>query len=362
MNIQLLTEKLGTDNLQQYIVDEYTKGKEEAESKLEGSFSKLNEELDKVETEEAKILRILSTIIRLKKTIDSSYNSELHILKAKAKEFTSNNSLDISTPKEELQNFAKYYLAFLEFQNTPYWLVLHKLQKLRNNSLTFHLQNGLTTELKYYFETLNSICKIDSFIWNLTTFDDGLIKVLLKFSLDKIEYTNNYKFEIEKLKSDIKNFEEEITRLKGEIEFRTDFHNKYYYDSQTNIKNTYFGDNQPFLLNLYNFLKSNNVLSGGWSYFYSCMEIGNNEMLFLNTTKNMKFIGRVFYHLRDFLILHFKDDSEKFIRSKFYINSEPLSPHFFKNHVYVKVDKELNPFIEEIDVFFDKQKKIYLKM
>jgi hypothetical protein len=141
-----------------------------------------------------------------------------------------------------------------------------------------------------------------------------------------------------------------------------DHFNKYYYNTQTIINNTYFGDNQPFLLNLFNFLKRNNLFQYSWSYFYSCLIEGNTEIIPLETSaKNVKPIGRLFYHLKHLLVKPYKDEPEKFIRSKFYINNEPLSSYFFTNHVYKKADSEFLPLIAEIDDFFEIQKKTYLK-
>lgn len=372
MNIETLAKRLGTDNLEQYIIDEYIKGKEDAVLSIEDFLLQFNEEINKIESEDVKTTTILNLISTVKKSIDLSYNNELYLLITKAKNFASNNSINISTEKEELLNFSKYYLAFFNFQKTSDWLVQQKLKELRNSSNTFHLQTGIVSKLSYYFDLLNDICKIDSFTWSWETFEDGLIKVFQKFNFDKMDSEIKHEAEIEILnhrtdhkvdilKTEIKDLEREISLIKGEIDFLDNFYKKFYYDTIVEIRETYFGDNLPFILNLFNFLKSNNLLSTGWSYFYSCMTMGNTEEIVLKNSKNAKFIGRVFYHLRDFLILHFKDDPEKFICSKFHINFEPLGPHFFKNHVNIKIDKELNPFIEEIDAFFEKQKKIYLK-
>lgn len=372
MNIENLAKRLGTDNLEQFIIDEYTKGKEEAELVLLDSFLNINEELNKIESEETKIVNILTLIITLKRPIDFSYNNELHLIKTKAKDFASNNSIDITTEKEELRNFANYYLAFFKFQNTPHWLVLHKLKELRNSSITFHLQTGIVSRLSYYFDILNDIYKIDSFTWSWENFEDGLIKVFQKFNFDKMDSEIKHEAEIEilnhrtdnkidVLKTDIRNLEGEISRLKEEIELRANFHDKYYYKNETVINNTFFGDNQPFIFNLYNFLKRNNLFHYSWSYFYSCMIVGNKEIIPLESKKNLKFIGRIFYNLRFFLVSHYKDEYEHFFRSKFFINTEPLPLHFFSNQVYRKLDIELTPFIAEVDDFFNEQKKTYLK-
>lgn len=92
------------------------------------------------------------------------------------------------------------------------------------------------------------------------------------------------------------------------------------------------------------------------------MIIGNYEMIPLITSKKLNFLGRIFYHLCDYLILQYKDESFRFLQSKFLINDQTISDNFRANHMKTTYDKKDNPELIFIDDFFERQKKIYLKI
>ncbi|WP_035673080.1 hypothetical protein [Flavobacterium sp. 83] len=373
MDRDSIAKKLGVERLEDYIIDEFLIGKSEVDVVLEVVFKESKEDLDQIRTDEIKIVRILSELIKIKNEFsDTNNNYFSHIIKD-AKDFASDTLLDVINEKDELNNLAKYILDFWDFKKTRNFVVKGQLLKIRENSRKYHLILNYISKSKIYFDFLNDNCKIDRYTWNWLNFEQGLIRVLGNHAVEKISLDSDYKLkketfelhtnrEVEDLKSELKDLKREIGQLNKEIEIRTNVHNKYYYDTQVMISDTYIGDNLPFLFNLYNFLKSNNLFSYGWSYFYSCMIIGNNEMIPLKSSKKQNFIGRIFFHFKDYLILHYKDESFKFLQSKFLINESPITENFRTNHMKTKFDFNDEPELVVIDEFFAKQKKIYIKM
>lgn len=373
INRASIAKKLGVERLEDYIIDEFLIGKSEGDILVEAIFKESKMDLDQIRTDEIKIVRILSELIKIKNEFsDTNNNYFSHIIKD-AKDFASNTLLDVINEKDELNNLAKYILDFWDFKKNRNFVVKGQLLKIRENSRKYHLILNYISKSKIYFDFLNDNCKIDRYTWNWLNFENGLIKVLGNHAIEKISLESDYKLknetialhknrEVDDLKSEIKDLKREISQLNKEIEYRTNFHNKYYYDSEVIISDTYLGDNLPFLFNLYYFLKKNNLFSYGWSYFYSCMIIGNKEMIPLKSSKKQNFIGRILFHFKDYLILHYKDESFKFLQSKFLINEAPITENFRTNHMKTKYDSNDEPELVAIDEFFAKQKKIYIKM
>jgi hypothetical protein len=373
INRASIAKKLGVERLEHYIIDEFVIGKREGEILLETIFKESKMDLDEIKSDEIKTVRVLLELIKIKNEINVSTSNYFSHIIQEAKEYASNLSLTISNDEDELNNLAKYILDTNDFRKTNDFIVEGQLLKIRENSRKYHLILNYTSKAKIYFDFLNDKCKIDRYTWNWLNFENGLIRVLGEHAIEKISLEANYKlknetFEIQKnrevdnLINEVKDLKREIDQLNKEIELRNNFHNKYYYDSQVMISNTYIGDNLPLLFNLYNFLKMNNLFSYGWSYFYSCMIIGNNEVIPLKSSKKLNFIGRIFFYFKDFLILHYKDDSFKFLQTKFLINEAPITENFRTNHMKTKFDANDEPELVIIDKFFTKQKKIYIKM
>jgi hypothetical protein len=373
INRASIAKKLGVERLEHYIIDEFVIGKREGEILLETIFKESKMDLDEIKSDEIKTVRVLLELIKIKNEINVSTSNYFSHIIQEAKEYASNLSLTISNEEDELNNLAKYILDTNDFRKTNDFIVEGQLLKIRENSRKYHLILNYTSKAKIYFDFLNDKCKIDRYTWNWLNFENGLIRVLGEHAIEKISLEANYKlknetFEIQKnrevdnLINEVKDLKREIDQLNKEIELRNNFHNKYYYDSQVMISNTYIGDNLPLLFNLYNFLKINNLFSYGWSYFYSCMIIGNNEVIPLKSSKKLNFIGRIFFYFKDFLILHYKDDSFKFLQTKFLINESPITENFRTNHMKTKFDANDEPELVIIDDFFSKQKKIYIKM
>ncbi len=395
MNRDSIAKKLGVERLEDYIIDEFLIGKREGDILLEAIFRESKMDLEESKSDEIRIVGILGELIKIKNEFSYTTNNYFSHIIQEAKDYASNIALDVFDEKDELNNLAKYILDIYDFKKTKNFIVEGQLLKIRENSRKYHLKLNYILKSKIYFDFLNDNCKIDRYNWNWLSFENGLIRVLGNHTLEKLSLEANYRlknetFEINKnreiedlqtqnkrekdnfenrknrevddLKSEIKDLKREIGQLNTEIEMRTNFHNKYYYDSQVMISNTYVGDNLPFLLYLYNFLKINNLFSYGWSYFYSCMIIGNKEMIPLKSSKKQNFIGRIFFHFKDYLILHYKDESFKFLQSKFLINESPITENFRTNHMKTKFDSNDEPELVIIDEFFAKQKKIYIKM
>lgn len=395
INRASIANKLGVERLEDYIIDEFVIGKREGEILLETIFQESKMDLEEIKDDKIKIVAVLADLIKIKKEFSQYTNNYFFHIIQEAKEYASNLSLKISNEEDELNNLAKYIIDIYDFKKTNDFIVELQLVKIRENSRKYHLISNFVSKAKIYFDFLNDKCKIDRYTWDWLNFENGLVRVLGDHTLEKISLEANYKLknetfeilknreiedlqtqnireseifanrknrEVDNLKSDIEDLKREIDQLNKEIELRNNFHNKYYYDSQVMISNTYIGDNLPFLFNLYNFLKMNNLFSYGWSYFYSCMVIGNNEMISLKSSKKQNFIGRIFFHFKDFLILHYKDESFKFLQSKFLINESPITENFRTNHMKTKFDSNDEPELVIIDEFFSKQKKIYIKM
>lgn len=373
MNRDSIAKKLGVERLEDYIIDEFLIGKREGDILLEAIFKESKMDLEESKSDEIRIVGILAELIKIKNEFSYTTNNYFSHIIQEAKDYASNIALYVFDEKDELNNLAKYILDIYDFKKTKNFIVEGQLLKIRENSRKYHLILNYIPMAKIHFDFLNDKCKVDRYVWNWQNFENGLIKVLGNHAIEKFSLESDYKLkneifeinknsEVDNLQRKIKDLNSEIGQLNKEIEMRTNFHNKYYYDSQIIISNTYIGDNLPFLFNLYNFLKINNLFSYGWSYFYSCMIIGNNEMISLKSSKKQNFIGRIFFHFKDYLILHYKDESFKFLQSKFLINESPITENFRTNHMKTKFDSTDEPELVIIDEFFSKQKKIYNKM
>lgn len=374
MDRNLIAYKLGIDNLEDYIIEEFLMGKKEAETKIEEVSNAILKDIEMTDSNDIKTVIILSDLIASKNVCCLASNAFLNqmILGANVK-VVNTLIFSISVEKDKLINLATYILEYFEFNNTSNFRAQSLLKTIRKESEMYNFLFYYLKKTKIYFDILNDICKLENYTWSWTNFEEGLKKVLVSHESEKISLRSNHKseieflelnkkFEIEDLNSNIKDLNRELNSKKREIELRDDFLEKYYDESRVKLSNTYFGDNLPFLLNLFNFLKQNSMFAFSWSYFYNCMTLKNDELIPLTTSKKLNFVGRIFYHLSDYLILQHKDQPIKFLKSKFLINNESISDSFKINHMKVKYDPKDDPELVVVDDFFAKQKRIYHKM
>lgn len=367
-----VADNLGLENLEDFIIKEYLSGKKEATQIVEDNFSKSEQRIQDLEKDDHKIIYILSEILLLKKMDSEISHSQYYILHSLFRQHAFNHNVNISKEENEIAHFASFILDFSDFNKTNIDRYIYLIATTKENSLYFYLQKNLRSKANLYFEILNAICVFESYKWSWDVFEEGIIKFHNGYIINLESKNIDRKYEIEKIKlkseseadklnNKIRVLSEELENVKGQIQYRDDYFEKYYYKSQIIIKDTYFGDNLPFLFNLFNFLKRNNLYDYGWSYFYECLTRENNEQISLSTTKKMNFVGRIFYHLTDYLILHYKDESFMFLKSKFLINEKPITDSFKINHMKTKFDVYDDSELVNVDDFFANQKKIYIK-
>lgn len=371
MDRESLAKKYNVNRLEDYVIEEFNVGKNEAETLCNEYFENSLAAIEKIEDNDIKVFKILIELLNIKKEFSFENNNFGHIIR-EAKEYIPHNSLTPRSENEEIEHLAKYVLDYYDFIKLPQWRVTVQLKRIRKNSKQYHITLNIISKSQIYFDNLNELQKFDDYVWGWSNFENGLHKIFNKHRIDKIEYESDFElkiklldinknFEIKQLKDELKDANKKIIELNEKHEFVTNYHDKYYYNSQIIINNTFFGDNTPFLFNLFNFLKKNNLYNYGWSYFHSCMVIGNYEMILLNKPKKSNFIGRIFYHLSNYLILHFKENPMLFIKAKFLIDENEITDSFKNNHMKPNYDKMDDPELEIVDDFFEKQKKIYLK-
>ncbi len=371
-----LTKKLNIENLEDYIISEFTLGKQDAELIFQEQYEKSIAEIAKTENDDIIVFKILSELIKVKSEFSDFNSNSFSSIVRDSKEYC---FLEDKNESNEFHNLANYIWDYYDFKKSADFVVEFNLLKIIENSRKLHFINNYISKATSYFDLLNEKSKIDDFNWGWKTFDNGLTRVLMDNSLEMIEIKRKSKLEVERIeikknheiedvlyekKEEIDSLKYEVKSLNSQLINEKEYFDKYYYKSQIILTQTYFGDNMPFLLNLYNFLKKNNLLIYGWSYFYSCMIIGNQEMLPLEKPKKNSFIGRIFYNLSDFLVLHYKQNPMQFIKSKFLINEINKTDSFKNNHMKprnLKTD-DPDPELDLVDEFFEKQKEIYLKM
>lgn len=368
-----IADRIGFKNLEEFIISEFNNGKDEAIAKFDEYILEFNKNIQDIEDDDVKVTVILSEIARNKKDIDKLNSSYFFKIINESNEYYSNQVNSEFNETDEAVRFAKYFINYYDLKGIPNSLVESQLVMIKDYSSLYHSSINYISTSNRLFDILNDICKIEEFTWDWLNFEDGLVKVLIKHTHQLISIKENCKLEIEKfevkknfeidsLKTEIKYLNEDKKALKNEIVMKDSFFDKYYFKSNVFIAQTYFGDNTPFLINLFNFLKKNNLLDYGWSYFYSCMIVNNDEMIPLNKPKKLNFIGRIFYHLTDYLILQYKEQPLQFLKSKFLIDGNYITDSFKNNHMKPYFDKFDDPELMNVDDFFEKQEKIYLKM
>lgn len=370
MNLSKFEQELGVSNLKKHLVDEIKKARIDADILTNDIFETALNRIERDAVKQYNSYIILNELIHLKKNIYLNETSEVYFY-FKNYSFLKKNELDSNEDEnEELVDFIIEYFTFL---NLPYFVIFNRFKNFKNDFKFYFLRYFYEQKSKLLFDELNTFNVLKDFTWNLENLDNGILKLYQLLIIDKersisdLQLENRYAKELSDIK--IKSLEDEQKQLireinlkEGTISYYDEYHRKYLENYPTLINETFFGDNQPFIFNLYNFLRKNLLIDMmGWSYFYSCMSSNSNEIINLQSKNNLKFIGRIFYCLQEFLQPKYKSDFHDFLKNKFYINEKPINDNFFKNHMRPIYDESLYPNLNEIDDFFANQKNIYIK-
>ncbi len=373
MDISVFEKQLGVSNLKVYLINEIKVSRQEAELFTDNIIKEILNRIDNNIPVSVNLFSIISELIHLKKSIFFVETSEIHYY-YKVYSFFNNsllNSLNKTVDDDEkLVDFIFENFAFLKLPN---YIISNRFKNFKRDFYSYYIRIYFEKKSILLFDKLNELNYLKDFIWNLDNLDKGILEFYKLLIIDKEKADANFKIEIEyikdkgelkinRLEDEIKTKDREIRYKEGTIELYNDYHKKYLENYPTFINDTYFGDNQPFIFNLYNFLRKNLLINMmGWSYFYSCLSSNSNEIINLQSKNNLKFIGRILYCLQDFLQPKYKSDFHDFLKNKFYINEKPINDNFFKNHMRPIYDKSLYPNLNEIDDFFANQKNIYIK-
>lgn len=371
MDRKSLAERFQDDNLEKYISCEFLAGKTEAESEVKEYIEKVMLEVHKAEDSELKLYKVIENLIANKTSFYSVRKNYFSLIAIESTAQFRQLEENLETNPEK---FAIFLLDYFKFKNFSDTRISKLLATVKKDSYLYHTAIFFKLYSQLLFDLLNSLdLKMDSFRWEWTNIESGLVLLLKNKVIDK--KSNQYDFEYQimslenKSKSEKNKLSDEIRGLKSDLDqsinkftFYEEANKKYYYNSEIIINNTYFGDNMPFLYTLYAFLRSYNLTQYSWSYFYLCMTVGNNEMIFLEKPKKLNLLGRIFYHLEFYLIPPYRENYFQFIISKFLINGERIEPKFKNNHMSPDYDKTIEKELVKVDVFFREQDKIYIKV
>lgn len=365
--------ELGGATLEEIIVEQILNGKDEAIKVLNILIDELKKCINDNINDDVIVFKIISDLIMMKKELFTNGYHEFLQLKNNAFKFNKVILSSSVSDDDQLRLIANYFLDFHDFNKSNNQYLKIQIQRIRDVSKFYFLEVNLIKESALYFDILNDKCKIDGYLWNWQSFERNVAKLISDNTMQMISIKNNCNLEIDLMKLDkdrnseilnekIGNLQEKIISHENKNEYVNDYFNKYYFNNQIQIYNTYFGDNTPFLLNIFNFLKKNNMLDNSWSYFHSCLVLGNSEMIFLVSFKKNIFIGYFLLKLKDYLVMQYQDNYFEFYKSKFLINGTIISDSFKRNYFKKDFDNQLMPELDKIDVFFKEQQKIYLKL
>lgn len=371
MDIKFLETSLATSNLKDYLIEQINIGKSEAEKEADDLVNKIikNIESDLLD-EEGKSAILAVELISLQKII---YQKEISPVAFYLKNFkgykTSFGNTKNESPEDE--KLATFIIEFYNFINKPDIFIVNELRRIKEEFRKYFSLYFFEKKSERLFEKLNELNYLEKFNWTFLTFESGILEILKKIYFQNKENEHKSKQELDflktrneiecdKLRFQIDSYKSEIKILKGVIQYNDDYRKKYLDDVQVKVYNTYFGDNLPFLVNFYNFLCEHLLLKMySFSHFYLCMTVKNNEMINLSRRKESKLIGRVFHYFINEGFLLPKFANKEFIKSKFYINEQPIKEIFFNNHSKKNSDPEDSKYISIADDFFEKQKKIF---
>jgi len=374
MNIPYIERELGVSCIRTYLRDEIKKGKEDAEKKLSALIEPFLRSIENPDLQnEAKLIKITSELVFFNKIIFNNSISNFSFFTNNYKNISAYNLNNIVTEQINFDDLVDYILKFYDFNRTQDFFLINKFRKISSESENYYLVKLLEIELVNLLTRLNELNLNHPFKWRKDNIEFGIVDVLHTLYKEKLDIIsdseekirrNNRKFkdEIIDLKDEIEQINKEKYYLNDELIFQKSYNQKYIESYSTIIAETYFGDNLPFLLQLYNFLKTHRLMSKyGWSYFYLCMITNNTDKIDLESKKESKFIGRVFYNLIDFLTPKYRENHRSFFTDKFTLNGKTLNENFFVNHMRAKYDETLHPNFQDVDDFFSDLRKIYLK-
>ncbi len=377
MDVKQIEKHLKVENLEAHIVDLIKKSKIEAEREADIVIQKILAKIDEFKSNAGLLsVGIISDLVYVKKIIYNNeitnFNFYIHNFKGGFSNiYNTENSNDYNN---ELAKFIIKTIGSFEIN----WLVsIGKFEKLKIEIPSYYLTESFLNRLPDLFLTLNKLNLIKDFTWDINSIDEGITslfkELVINYDVQIRDLESKLKFEKErlnfkisslqdKIESNDKNFIREIDAKEYVINFHRDYIKKYLENQPIPIFETYFGDNDLFLMNVYKFLVKNQLLKEtSWSYFYWRSIIGDDQIINLTSKGNLKFIGRVFYNLQDFLLPKYKNDFYEFLMNKFYVNEKPINQNFFKNHMRPIFDETLYPDLLKVDTFFEKQKDIYMK-
>lgn len=371
MNEKFICKELDCSNVIDFLFNSIKLGHEKGMYSSPLYINTIQEELKNLDNDK-KIMVIFDYLSLFKReNLLNNSNRFKHFLD-ESKKFQTTKAKNIENELEDLAIYiVKYFSAFYHSDID----LINEFKKIEEESFKYFFTKNVYDKGKILFEELKLIDELKEWEWDYSNLSLGLLNSnriqKIEFYYKKEQYEADHKRNIEDLNTSIKNIKYDlnssIKELQRELvesiqksELIEEFYNKYYFNSQTIILDTHFGDNQPLILEFYNFLKKNNCLDYGWSYFYNCLVIGNNEIINLKNTQHNYFFGYLFWSISDFLKQPYKNDFKKFFSSKFYINEKPLADSFFKNH-YRKFKNDEHTSIETIAPFIEKIKKIHYK-
>lgn len=372
MDIKLIEKNLGTENLRSYLEEQINLGKSEADKEIDNLIEKIFERINKEDLDKEIISSsIISNLIFLRKSIYQENVSFFNFFMTNYKLYNASNLFlrpDLNF-NEDIR-LIEFIIEYYTFIKIPDFTIIIQLQEIKNYSKHYYLNHYFRIKSSKLFEKLNEIKYLKSFVWDSNSFEDGIAKFYEKLyfakkdSIDKMnreisKIQKEHQYEIEDLKDELKYCEDDKESISRDLEVKDNYITKYIENCPTILLEMYFGDNQPFIFNFFNFLRTHKLMcKHGWSHFFSCFTLDNKEVIYLQSNKNLKFIGRIFYNLIKYFLLP-KYANESFIRMKFYIDDKPIGEHFFTNHMNSRLKKDEYDYFEIIDSFFENQKKIF---
>jgi len=373
MDIKLIEKNLGVENLRSYLEEQINLGKSEAEIEINNQIESFLKQLNKEDLEnELKAAAIISNLIYLPKIIFQEKVSLFNFFIENYKAY--NTSIFYLQSDQDIKQDTKlidFIIDYYSFSKFPILRILSQLKEIKNHSRYYYLKYYFELKSTILFEKLNEIMHLDSFSWDKNSFENGIVKFYEKLYNEKKIYIDKmnreiskiqkeHQYEIEDLKDELKYCEDDKESISRDLEVKDNYITKYIESCPTILLEMYFGDNQPFIFNFFNFLRTHKLMcKHGWSHFFSCFTLENEEIIYLQSNKNLKFIGRIFYNLTKHFLLP-KYANESFIRMKFYIDDKPIGEHFFTNHMNSRLKKDEYDYFEIVDGFFENQKKIFL--
>lgn len=379
MNIEKIEKNLQVESLENYILELIQNSKIEADAKVDNLINGFITYIDEnKENKELLSIGIISNLVHIRKIIYNyeNKNFNFYVNNFKNKMFNITNLQNNQFEDTELAKFIIKIINSFEFN----WIItLSKFKELKTEIPSYYFSEILLNKLPYLFKLLNELNLIKDFTWDISNLENGITELYkdlyLKYQSQINSLELKIKFENEKYESKFSSlndkFDYEVRSLKRDIESKEytielykEYTKKYMENQSVVIFETYFGDNVPFLINVYNFLVKNQFIKGlSWSYFYSCLVIGNNEIINLTNNGKLNFIGRFFYFLKNYIDIKYRSNNEykDFIYQKFYINEAAMSEAFYRNYVVDYYDNTKHKNLAEIDVFFSNLDEIFLK-